>query len=796
LKDISTEVSYEKNLELLNDTTLALSTAPTLTAGTESVIRLLCAYGDFQYGECWMPLYGQPLAKLKSSWGTSEKFLSMLLACKDRTLNIQTDKPEVFGTGKWYFSDCIQEDPTIRRRPEAALCGLHTMLTVPLIYRNQLLCLFALYAQDERKHPGLDPDELQVLLSKLGGELERRKSNEELDRFFSLSPDLMSIISFDGYTKKTNPAFQQLFGYTEEEIKSMLVLDLVHPDDLQKVQDAWIKAMQGQAHRNLELRYRCKNGEYRWLSCTTQTVIEENLIYLNGREISEQKLRIQELELIRLGIENTSDAIGMATDMENAIYVNKSFDKLLGWTLEELNAIGWTKMFVNPQLPYDIVDILIEKNSWEGDIEMYHRNGNILDINLRANALLNQDGTPRYLIGVYRDITEQKRQLQELELIKLAVENTSDAIGIAANIDQALYLNKGFQKLLGWTLEELNPRGWTTTFVDPKTPTTIVDTIMERGSWEGDIEMYHRNGNILDINMRANAVLNQDGTPRYLIGVCRDITEQKKAQLELAKLSTAIKHSINEVYIITPESGHFSYVNARALNNLGYRQSEINTLRPLKINPEYAKFHYRKMFALLISGRKKALHFQTYHTRKDGSRYPVEIHLSPFQFKQEHAVMASVIDITERLQAEEELRISHERYQLVTRATNDAIWDFDQISQTCYYGEGFRTLFGHDYGESFAGMEVWAENIHYQDAERVIGNFHEVVIHKAKEWVIEYRFRCADGNYKFVKDRGYVIYDAAGNAVRMTAALSDITEQKCNEALLQEFNNELEQKRS
>ncbi len=674
-RDISTEVNFEKDLKLLNDATLALSTASTLKEGTTTVLEMLCAYGGFQYAEFWMPLFGQPLTKMKSAWWSDDKFLIMKASSENKSFDIRTDKPELFRNGKWFYSGDLRNYTNLRRRAEAEACGLKSLLCVQVIYRDKMLGNINLFSTSISNQPPVDPERLQTLLSKLGGELERRRSNEELDRFFALSPELLAILCFDGFVKKFNPALQQLLGYSDEEAKTLLPRELVHPDDQQMVINTREKMMLGQAFKNLELRFACKGGAYRWLSCSMQPVVEENLVYLTARDITEQKQQRQEIELIKLAIENTSDAIIISADMVQSLYVNKAFETLLGWTLEALNDKSWTSIFVQPNLPFEIVNVLSEKGSWEGDIELYDTKGNIVDINLRANTFLHENGSIKYLIGIYRDITAQK-----------------------------------------------------------------------------------------------------------------------KAQQEVVKLSSAIEQSVNEVYIITPANGHFTYVNPRALHNLGYSSAEMEKLTPLHINPDYSHYAYKKLFALLLSGKEKSLRYQTQHIRKDGSCYPVEIHLSPFQFKQEKAIMANVVDITERQEAEEALRIINERYRLVTKATNDAIWDCDIYKQISYYGEGYKTIFGHSFGNTFGKLELWIENIHPEDVNRVVGNFYDVIVKNQKEWVIEYRFKCADGSYKFVRDRGYVIYDTAGKAIRMTGALADITEQKRTEALLREFNAELEKK--
>jgi PAS domain S-box-containing protein len=674
LRDVSEKVDYEKDIKLLNDTSLALSTTPTLIDATASVIRLLCQYGDFQYGEFWMPLYGQPYVKMKSSWWVNNKFGVMKAASEFKTYDIRSDKPGILGSNKWSFSGNILKDPTIRRKAEAASCSLKTFMSVPIVYRNKLLGVFVLFSTTERTYPPVDPDRLQELVSKLGSELERRNSAEELNRFFNLSPELLCIQDFSGYVKKFNPAFQQLLGYSEEDVVKLRVADMIHPDDLSLANDALEKMMQGQPYKNLELRCYAKNGSCHWLSCSTQPIIEENLIYLSARDVTGQKQQLEEIERIKIAIDNTSDAIGIAIDMEHLVYSNHSFERLLGWTTDKLNEIGWTTIFVQRELPYQIVEILSEKGSWEGDLQLYDTAGNRRDFNLRANTFLNQNGDIKYLCGIFTDIAEQK-----------------------------------------------------------------------------------------------------------------------KSQQEVIKLSQAVEQSENEIYIINPKNGALSYVNTRALENLGYSAKEIQKLTPEVINPNSNNYSFKKHIYPVLSGKSKSISCKATHIRKDGSSYPVEIQLSRIEHDQEHLILANVMDITERLKAEEALLISNERYQLVTKATNDAIWDWDVAKNICYYGEGYKTIFGHSFGNSYAGMNPWVDNIHPDDVVRVVDNFSSTAVNNRKEWVIEYRFRCADGSFKFVKDRGYAIY-TAGQVIRITGALTDISDHKRIEALLKEFNEELSRK--
>jgi two-component system, sensor histidine kinase and response regulator len=140
--------------------------------------------------------------------------------------------------------------------------------------------------------------------------------------------------------------------------------------------------------------------------------------------------------------------------------------------------------------------------------------------------------------------------------------------------------------------------------------------------------------------------------------------------------------------------------------------------------------------------------------------------------------------VLQRQRAEGALRESEERFRTLAKATNDAVWDWDLGTNKVWWSEGVFKLFGYVLEQNEADPAWWLERIHPDDREAVEAFFFEVVRGKELSWVDEYRFRCADGSYKDVYDRGYVLRDADGRAVRMIGAMLDITARKRAEEAL------------
>ncbi|MEP6554206.1 MAG: PAS domain S-box protein [Ferruginibacter sp.] len=143
----------------------------------------------------------------------------------------------------------------------------------------------------------------------------------------------------------------------------------------------------------------------------------------------------------------------------------------------------------------------------------------------------------------------------------------------------------------------------------------------------------------------------------------------------------------------------------------------------------------------------------------------------------------TMMDITERINAEHELKLSNERFLLVTKATNDMIWDWNILTGDLWWNDNYYELFGHDKNLVFT-IDSWIENLHPDDRERVAESIYRVTNSGEKYWAEEYRYLKKDGSVLNVHDRGHVLYDKSGKPCRMIGSMLDITDRiKIEEAL-------------
>ena len=184
------------------------------------------------------------------------------------------------------------------------------------------------------------------------------------------------------------------------------------------------------------------------------------------------------------------------------------------------------------------------------------------------------------------------------------------------------------------------------------------------------------------------------------------------------------------------------------------------------------------------------------HHLDTGRRYVALCSAQPIrdEFGRIDRVVVTTRDITQRKRAEEALGESENRLRLANRVTNDVIWDWDIVHDAQRWNESGTVVFGwRDIVESPQTADWWLERVHPEDRQRVEEGFLAAVGDPSRDqWRDEYRFLRADGDYAEVLDRGHVLRDERGEAIRMIGAMLDVTERNRLVEELRRSRDELE----
>ncbi len=314
-----------------------------------------------------------------------------------------------------------------------------------------------------------------------------------------------------------------------------------------------------------------------------------------------------------------------------------------------------------------------------------------------------------------------------------------------------------------------------------------------------DHDFEHRillpDGKVKWVHEKGSLVLDDTGKVLLFEGTVQDITESKIARDKLL-LSEArhrgIVDSQTNYVIRTDLQGNYSYCNNKFINDFGWIYPENNIIgrKGLESIKIYHHGRLKKTVEKCFANLNKVFQVELDKPKNDGSvittLWDFICLTDPRGIPTE--IQCVGIDISGRKKAEEALRESNSRYEYVSKATSDAIWDCNLETHVTYRGEGFEKLFGYDPKKIDNGKIPWTEYIHPDDRERVIKSLEVFIDGKAICWKDEYKYLKSNGIYAFVLDKGFVIRNKKGKAIKMVGSMRDITKRKTLQELLSKSN--------
>jgi PAS domain S-box-containing protein len=664
-----------------------------------------------------------------------------------------------------------------------------------------------------KDHPERLPVAIHSALEKHKLEKERQEYINKLEsaetRFRALvehAVDAVVILNKDGKPTYASPSIERVLGYTEEETLELSLYEVVHPDDLPLIKLRMGECMEkpGISLPTIQCRCRHKNGKWVWYEGTITNMLHDpaiNGIVDNFHDITEKKSAEEELKAsekrYRSFFETSLDAILLTVTDGQILAANPAACRMFQMTEEEICKVGRDGVLVTNGAELESILEERKKNGKiTGQLTFRRKNGSLFQGEISSAIFSDSNGINRTSM-IIRDISERVKAEKEL---KVSEENYRFLFEYSASpkwifdikTDEILDVNETAVKTYGYTREE---------FLHMKTsqlkPAEELPRIAKFQQDFKNMEGLIRFGIFTQLKKDGTRIKAEvSGHKCYYKGkVCMvidsfDVTEREQTLHQLKdsqeKLITA--QSIAKLGYWKCDLSDFQiYWSDQIYNIFGVKKEtfkpSIETLLA-SIHPDDRENFYKtrqqtlnnlqdheaEYRIVLPDGTIKWIHENGKFIRdKDGKPVLLE---------------GTAQDMTSQNLLELSIEESKLRYEMVSKATSDAIWDWDFIKNKAYRGEGFQKIYGHSVKENKLEDDFWESNIHPEDRERVTSSIEEAIKSTQSNWSMEYRFRRADDTYAFVLDKGFFIRDENGKALRLAGGMQDITERKELEDLL------------
>ncbi len=538
---------------------------------------------------------------------------------------------------------------------------------------------------------------------------------------------------------------------------------------------------------NMEIQFRRKDGNIVWHLISAHVVKDEKgrILYHEGtcKDITElknaQRLLRQSDSRYRQLYENMMDGFVLGDLNGNALNANGAFLRMIGYSRKELPKLNY-KEITPPKwhaLDQAIIKEQLLKRGYSDVFEKEYisKYGEIIPVEVRTTLIKDEEGKPTGFWAVVRDITERKKAEKELRKSEEKYRHLHESIMDGyAHVNMEGYFidcNEELLKMTGYAREELlkikyadiTPEKW-----HALEDYLVNNQLFARGYTDIYEKEYRRkNGTIFPIELRTVLLRDEEGKPKSMWAIIRDITERKQAEEKIQKSEEKYRklhHSMMDGFSNIDMKGHFIEFNESFLSMLDYSPEELRELSFRKITPvKWYAFEDTVIREQLFTRGYTDVYEKEY-IRKDGTVFPVELRavLLRDEKGKPASIWAIIRDITSRKREEEKIAKSEEMYRLIAENVTDfiALVDKKGIIQ---YVSNTQELLGFD-PEELKNIDS-TDLIYPADANMVKSLIVEYSRKKLREITCEVRIRHKEGRYLPLEVRMRSLTDTDGNFI-------------------------------
>lgn len=603
---------------------------------------------------------------------------------------------------------------------------------------------------------------------------------------FNDYPDGIFTLDKKGNFLSVNHVMLDLAECTKEELLKLSFAPFIADEDFEDAFNYFQQTIKGDII-NFDIRVKTWLGKARILNITNiPIVIHKEVIGVYGiaKDITHVREAEKQLEVYHKRVTNILESITdgfFAVDHQwKVTYWNREAERILIKSREEI--IGknlWEKYPDAISLKFYTEYHKALQYSVSVHFEEYLPS---LDIWFEVSAFPSGDGLSVY----FKDISNRKKVENELKLEKEKYRNLFNFSPIPQwvydvetfrflDVNEATVRHYGYSRkeFLSMTIQaialadDLN-------YLEEIIATKVKAKLFNQGKTRNQ----KKSGEIIYVNIEANTIQFEGREARLVIAT--DITENIKSEQAL-KLSEqrfkALVQDGSDLIAILDADGNYQYVSPTSKSILGMDADSFIGKNVFDFIHRDDKELVRSQFDMLSVQKRIEISAFRFLDGINKFRWIETIITDMSDDPVIAGIVANSRDVTQRIEDENKIKAGLERYNIVSKATSDTIYDFNILTNKIVWNKGIQGIFGHKLAADTTTKEWWLKNVHPEDVKRTVQNFKHCIKKNKTRWKAEYRFRSADGTYRYVLDRSFLIYNENSEPVKMIGAIQDITEQ-------------------
>lgn len=582
--------------------------------------------------------------------------------------------------------------------------------------RGKVLGTFCMYYREPRSPSSQDLDLIEVATHIVQVAIERdraeeavRRSEKEIRDAIQAVPGMPFSSRTDGSVEFVNRRWLEYSGLSVEDTVGSGWQTALHPDDLERHVNKWRESMEtGQPFEN-EARHRSANGEYRWFLVRAIPLRDENgnilkwyglLTDIEDRKRAEEALRRSETYLAEAQRLSKTGSWAFRPGMPKAVYWSEEMFRIWGFNPQQVppdNETAWQR--IHPEDLKASIQEQIEKAStgsfkvdFENEFRIVLPEGTVKYVHGTSHPVFDETGKVIEYVGTSMDVTERKRAEHALrdseELKRRIIESSTDCIKVLDLDGNLLFMSSGGQQLL--EIGNIQPY-LNTCWIDfwqPEDRPRISEAVAAaRAGGIGKFQAFcpSAKGAPRWWDVIIAPICNADGQPEQLLSVSRDITERKRAEETLrrseAYLAEAQKLTHTGSWAYDPRGDRMLYCSEEVYRIFGVDpKASVPSIEVLlqRVHPEDRD---RVRAESVRGGQDKREHTMEYRLLlPDGTiKYVASMRHPVFDGAGELVeIIGTMVDVTERKRAEEELRKAETRFRTYVDHATDALFVYDE----------------------------------------------------------------------------------------------------------------------